>query len=204
MLIQAAILLATWYIDLEDRDGMTYWIGVAISLSFTIGLHRYDDYSSVPPCPFPPSLRRLWKCIWWSVRFREIWTAQGFGRPLRVHSEDCDVPLPTVDEVFGMDLDACTPEVRKFLPANLHKLALLWLNAIGLSLLLESILIQYYRPRLALPTIFVRDQLEEAINRSRTQLKDIGTASSSVLSLHASHVDAYHRYVTDREFPEMI
>lgn len=199
-LIQTAILLATWYVDLEDRDGMTHWIGIAISLSFTIGLHRYDDYSSVPPCPFPTSLRRLWKCIWWSIRFREIWTAMGFGRPLRINSEDCDVPLPTAHEVFGPDLDADTSEMRHFLPADLHNLALLWLNTLELSLLVESILLHYYRPRSPLQSVFVRSELEESINRCRAQLKTIGIANSPILSLHVSHVDSYHWYVFDQPF----
>ena len=50
VMIQSALLLGSaWYIDLEDRDGMWSWIGVALNLSFTIGLHRRDNYDSIVP-----------------------------------------------------------------------------------------------------------------------------------------------------------
>lgn len=57
--------------DLEDRDGMSHWLGVAISLSFTIGLHRKDSFDSMTPRPFSNSIRRLWKCLW-SVKSHSV------------------------------------------------------------------------------------------------------------------------------------
>lgn len=39
-LIQSVILLAFWFVDAEDRNGSWHWIGIAISLCQTIGLHR--------------------------------------------------------------------------------------------------------------------------------------------------------------------
>lgn len=37
---QSAVLLSFWYADLEDRCGSWHWIGVAIGVCQTIGMHR--------------------------------------------------------------------------------------------------------------------------------------------------------------------
>jgi len=99
-LIQSAILLAIWYVDLEDRDGTWHWMGVAISLCHTIGLHRASNFDQVSSTPFPPSQRAIWKRIWWCLYYREAFAALGFGRPMRVNIDDCDLPVPTVSEAL--------------------------------------------------------------------------------------------------------
>lgn len=184
MLIQSALLLSSaWYIDLEDRDGLTHWIGVAISLSFTMGLHRKDDYDSLVPCPYPKAVRRVWKCLWWSIMCREAWVALGSGRPMRVDSEDCDLPIPAVQDVFG-DLDGIPPELRCYLPPNPLELASVWINLLHLSMVVERILKRYYRPRSATPSPSQMRDEELAIWSSRERFESTNkTQSSHMLSL---------------------
>lgn len=194
VLIQSALLLSSWYIDLEDRDGMTHWIGIAMSLAFTIGLHRKDDLPPIPSCPFPHSLRRLWKCLWWSIVSREIWTAFALGRPMRVHSEDCDVPLPSVIEVFGEDVASLPVEVSKFLPPDLIHLSEIWINFLELSLLLEKVLTRYYRPRCSPPSLPQIHSDENEILSCRSRLPGSGTGGFNCLSLHISYLKTCYKY----------
>jgi hypothetical protein len=92
-------------------------------LSFSLGLHRANNYDTISPCPFPRSLRRLWNVVWWTILYREIWTAQGFGRPLRLNSEDCDAPFPAPEDVYGEDLHELPEEMQVYLPSDLANLA---------------------------------------------------------------------------------
>ena len=94
ILMIAALCLAMWYVDLEDRDGSWHWIGTAINLCHTIGLHRASNYASMPSCPFSAGQRSLWRRIWWTTYQRETVLATGFGRPMRVHIDDCDEVMP--------------------------------------------------------------------------------------------------------------
>lgn len=194
--IQSAILLASsWYIDLEDRDGMTHWLGVAISLSFTIGLHRKNNFDNITPRPFSNSMRRLWKCLWWSIMYREAFTALGFGRPMRVDSDNCDVPIPSVQEVFGSSMDGIPDEIRANLPQGTIEMAALWINLLELSLLLERVLKRHYRPRSIPASPLELEDEEQAILSCRDRLLNLRTSDSAVLTMHAGHLKTYYKSV---------
>lgn len=193
VLIQCALLLGySWYIELEDRDGMSHWVGIALHLSFTIGLHRANNFDSMNPCPFSPALRRLWNCLWWSVLYREIWTSMGFGRPLRVNSEDCDAPFPSADEVYGtQDLADLPEELQTYLPTDLNNLAQLWLNFLELTLLLERILKRHYRPRSVLSSPSQLDEQEKTILACRDRMFACMNSTDPILAVHAAHLKTY-------------
>ena len=193
VLMQSALLLSTWYIDLEDRDGLTHWTGIAMNLAYTIGLHRTDKYDDVQPPPFPNSIRRIWRNIWWSIYYRDIWTAFGLGRPMRVNSDDCDVPMPRSDHVFGADIASLPPEIRPFVPEHLVDLAEVWLNFLELSARLEHVLKTYYRPRSPRPTLKQIEQDEHSIMLCRERLAMPRFHDAPVLALHVLHVRAYYR-----------
>lgn len=179
--------------DLEDRDGMTHWLGVAISLSFTIGLHRKDNFDAITPRPFPNWLRRLWKCLWWSILYREAFTAMGFGRPMRIDSENCDVPIPSVQEVFGQNLDGVPDEIRAGLPHGTLEMAALWINLLELALLLERVLKRHYRPRSVPASLEELEDEENAIFQCRDRLLNLKTSDSPVLAIHAAHLKTYYK-----------
>jgi hypothetical protein len=179
--------------DLEDRDGMTHWLGVAISLSFTIGLHRKDNYDKISPQPFPNKMRQLWKCLWWSIMYREAFTALGFGRPMRIDSENCDVPIPSVQEVFGPSLDGIPDEIRGSLPHGTIEMAALWINLLELSLLLERVLKRHYRPRSVPASPAELEEEETAILSCRDRLLSLKTSDSPVLAIHAAHLKTYYK-----------
>ncbi|POS71398.1 cutinase transcription factor 1 beta [Diaporthe helianthi] len=88
VLVQALLLMTYWYETPDDQKDTWHWMGVAISLAHTIGLHRNPDNNTMPP-----RRQRLWKRIWWSCFMRDRLIALGMRRPTRIKDEDFDVPM---------------------------------------------------------------------------------------------------------------
>lgn len=82
-----------WYETPDDQKDTWHWMGVAISLAHTIGMHRNPETSNMEP-----SKKKLWKRIWWSCFMRDRLVALGMRRPTRVKDEDYDVPMLTEDD----------------------------------------------------------------------------------------------------------
>ncbi|KAF8462143.1 fungal-specific transcription factor domain-containing protein [Kalaharituber pfeilii] len=99
-LVQALLLMTYWYETPDDQKDTWHWMGVAISLSHTIGLHRNPENSTA----LDAKRKKLWKRIWWSCVMRDRLVALGMRRPTRIKSEDCNVPMLTLDD-FEIDMD---------------------------------------------------------------------------------------------------
>ena len=93
-LIQSLLLMTYWYETPDDQKDSHHWMGIAVSLSHTIGLHRNPEKSSSIDAP----RRRLWRRIWWSTYMRDRLIALGMRRPTRIKSKDFDVPMLTIDD----------------------------------------------------------------------------------------------------------
>merc|ERR1712000_446007 len=92
-LVQSLLLMTYWYETPDDQKDTWHWMGVAISLAHTIGLHRNPENSNMEPAK-----KKLWKRIWWSCFMRDRLIALGMRRPTRVKDEDYDVPMLTEDD----------------------------------------------------------------------------------------------------------
>ncbi len=77
-----------WYETPDDQKDTWHWMGVAISLAHTIGLHRNPATSNEPP-----RRQQLRKRIWLSCFMRDRLVALGMRRPTRVKDGDFDVPM---------------------------------------------------------------------------------------------------------------
>ena len=99
-LVQALLLMTYWYETPDDQKDTWHWMGVAISLSHTIGLHRNPTKSLA----LDGKGKKLWKRVWWSCVMRDRLVALGMRRPTRIKSEDCDVPMLTLED-FDIDID---------------------------------------------------------------------------------------------------
>ncbi|KAI0814379.1 fungal-specific transcription factor domain-containing protein [Xylaria sp. FL0064] len=88
LLVQGLLLMTYWYETPDDQKDTWHWMGVAISLGHTIGLHRNPANTNMPP-----ERRKLWKRIWWSCFMRDRLIALGMRRPTRIKDEDFDVPM---------------------------------------------------------------------------------------------------------------
>lgn len=82
-----------WYETPDDQKDTWHWMGVAISLAHTIGLHRDPEKSSMDI-----KKQRLWKRIWWSCFMRDRLVALGMRRPTRIKDEDFDVPMLSLSD----------------------------------------------------------------------------------------------------------
>lgn len=155
-LLQSAILLGFWFSDAEDRTASWHWTGVAISLAQTLGLHRglvNQECSRIPM-----NRQRLWRRIWWVCFFRDRWLSLGMGRPMRINSEDCDVAMPSVEDVMSEARNLPESAFATYLPSDLEDLTSCWLTLIHLSTVLGDILAKVYRPRKAkLPANEIED-----------------------------------------------
>lgn len=67
-IIQSVSLLAFWYSDLGERTESWHWMGIAISLSQTLGLNRDPDRGQYNT-RLSERQRQLWRRIWWSEYF---------------------------------------------------------------------------------------------------------------------------------------
>ncbi|TQV91060.1 C6 transcription factor (Ctf1B) [Cordyceps javanica] len=90
VLVQSLLLMTYWYETPDDQKDTWHWMGVAISLAHTIGLHRKPGANSMTT-----GKRKLWKRIWWSCFMRDRLIALGMRRPTRIKDEDFDVPMLT-------------------------------------------------------------------------------------------------------------
>lgn len=88
VLVQALLLMTYWYDTPDDQKDTWHWMGVAISLAHTIGLHRNPGTICMSPAK-----QKLWKRIWWSCFMRDRLIALGMRRPTRIKDEDFDVPM---------------------------------------------------------------------------------------------------------------
>ncbi|KAI0129950.1 transcription factor CTF1 [Xylariales sp. AK1849] len=111
ILVQSLLLMTYWYETPDDQKDTWHWMGVAISLAHTIGLHRNPANTNMSP-----RKQKLWKRIWWSCFMRDRLIALGMRRPTRIKDEDFDVPMleesdfeigPLADDVQVVNHD-CT------------------------------------------------------------------------------------------------
>lgn len=93
-LIQSLLIMTYWYETPDDQKDSHHWMGIAVSLAQTIGLHRNPEKTA----SIDPAKQKLWKRIWWSTYMRDRLIALGMRRPTRIKAGDFDVPMLTVDD----------------------------------------------------------------------------------------------------------
>ncbi|KAJ9628263.1 hypothetical protein H2204_009380 [Knufia peltigerae] len=86
--VQAVFLISFWWNGPTDQKDTWHWLGIAISLALTLGMHRSTEHSDMKPKD-----RSLWKRIWWSLFAEDKHAATALGRPVHIRKEDCDVEL---------------------------------------------------------------------------------------------------------------
>ncbi|KAM0723159.1 hypothetical protein Q7P37_001359 [Cladosporium fusiforme] len=141
-LIQSLLIMTYWYETPDDQKDSHHWMGIAVSLAQTIGLHRNPE-------KMDPARRKLWKRIWWSTYMRDRLIALGMRRPTRIKTGDFDVPMLTVDD-FEI---AALPEESSCIPSDCtlfydvekqRQLAVLCIEKAKLCICISSVLsVQY-------------------------------------------------------------
>lgn len=145
-LIQCSLLMSFWYAAPDDPLGPWHWNGVAIGLCHSLGLHRKFKATPTHQAPFSETKQSLWRRIWWTCYVRETWLALSYGRPLRIDCEDCDAPVPSVEDILH-EPDVVSRDIELlYLPAELEASARAYVEMIKLSLTLAKVLANHYRP----------------------------------------------------------
>jgi hypothetical protein len=91
--VQAVFLISFWWNGPTDQKDTWHWLGVAISLALTLGMHRSTKHSDMKPKD-----RCLWKKIWWSL-FAEVGDLVMFdNHKLTSHSRTSMRPPPLADQ----------------------------------------------------------------------------------------------------------
>ncbi|KIX06769.1 uncharacterized protein Z518_04745 [Rhinocladiella mackenziei CBS 650.93] len=109
-IIQAALLMSYWNETPGDNKGGWHWMGIAVSLALTLGMHRKTEYTVIS------RETRLYKRIWWACYIRDRMLALGMSRPLRIKDHEFDTPMLTLGD-FEID-DFATEHVDPFLSPN--------------------------------------------------------------------------------------
>ncbi|KAI1435942.1 fungal-specific transcription factor domain-containing protein [Xylaria sp. CBS 124048] len=104
LLVQGLLLMTYWYETPDDQKDTWHWMGVAISLGHTIGLHRNPANTNMPL-----KRQKLWKRIWWTCYMRDRLVALGMRRPTRIKTEDFDVPMLSEED---FDLEVLPDHIR--------------------------------------------------------------------------------------------
>ncbi|KAJ5782825.1 Transcription factor [Penicillium paradoxum] len=145
VLLQSALLLGFYHSEADTHTQPWYWLGVAISLCQTIGLHR----CSAAVCansPIPVQQQRLWRRLWWTCFYRDRWLSLTMGRPLRININDCNTAMPSADDMLGDFTGLPESIVAAYIPKDLPQLAEYWVMTIQLTQLLGDTLTLSYQP----------------------------------------------------------
>lgn len=127
VIIQAVFLMSfRWDNPIKPKDRW-HWLGIAISLAVTIGMHRSDVVSNLPL-----EQARLWRRIWWSLYTEDKHAAAALGRPMHTHAADCDLDLLEIADFegeafgFGDEFTRSMPTVVLHYPVCLFGLSKIW------------------------------------------------------------------------------
>lgn len=169
-LLQSVILMGFWYTDSHDLTGAWYWIGIAIGLCQSLGFHRCPQETHRGQRP-PETRQRLIRRIWWTCVVRDRWVSLAKGRPMRIHDEDCDAPLPQTGDILHEFADVSAAARDKFLPApaQLEALAGMWIRLVEISALLGRILRAHYSVKGPRPSLQDIESYELELQRCAAQ-----------------------------------
>ncbi|KAI3572725.1 cutinase transcription factor 1 alpha [Fusarium oxysporum f. sp. albedinis] len=154
--IQALFLMSFWRAGALLQKDTRHWLGAAVSLAQTKGLHRGSSQDA------RSKLQRLRKRIWWSLYIRERQCAAALGLPPRIRDEDCDVEALN-DADFQETFD---PTIS---PTQAQEFICYMVEMSVLSRMLGRIIDQDFIPSKRLTTTG-RHEIKEAITSWRTSL----------------------------------
>ena len=158
-IVQALFLMSFWWATPMDQKDTWHWLGNAISLALTLGMHRSTRASDMNRRD-----QRLWKKIWWSLFAEDKHAAAALGRPVHIHLHDTDVePLEENDLEDDFAPYAFGHQER------VHVLYAVHLTR--LSTIVESIIEKApYRPHGSIPNRATPERFEDMLQQWEVEL----------------------------------
>lgn len=137
-MVQAALILGYWHPDSTDRFEAWHWTGIAISMCQSMRMHR-SNLAGRSRGALPDSRRALARRIWWCCVVRDRWLAVIKDRPTRISLEDCDVEMPTPQDVAN-ELNQIDRSTRdKYFELTPETIGNLWCQLVQLSITLGKV-----------------------------------------------------------------
>ncbi|KAG6089045.1 Cutinase transcription factor 1 beta [Claviceps sp. LM218 group G6] len=178
VLVQSLMQMTYWYETPDDQKDTWHWMGVAISLAHTIGLHRNPGTTSMST-----SKQRLWKRIWWSCFMRDRLVALGMRRPIRIKDQDFDVPMLTESDFdiqpLQEGISVVPAECTLIRDVNMQReLAVMCISKAKLCLCISHMLkVQY--------SVLIRDKMKPENTTNSTMMLFPNSQADNVDSVHS-------------------
>ncbi|KAJ6008619.1 hypothetical protein N7522_003635 [Penicillium canescens] len=189
VLLQSALLLGFYHSEADTHTQPWYWLGVAISLCQSIGLHRFSS-AVCATSPIPEQQQRLWRRLWWTCVFRDRWLSLTMGRPLRINMNDCNTMMPSADDMLSDFVEL--PGSTAFIPRDLPQLADYWVTMIQLTQLLGDTLTLSYQPFGPSPSFQQVEELERKIMLFQLP-NNHDTGSSPFATFYLYHLELHYQ-----------
>jgi hypothetical protein len=191
-----------WYTDAQDHTGAWYWIGIAITLSQSLGLHRCPQLTNRSQRP-SEARQRLIRRIWWTCLIRDRWLSLAKGRPMRIHDEDCDITMPLVDDILN-ELGTISVRARaQFVPADSEMLAQMWIRLVKISTSLGRILRVHYRVNGPNPDVEDIDKYAEEL-QDCAQREILSDNANDILLLNAYQLEMFYQCAPNYKYLSLI
>lgn len=132
--------------------------------------------------------------IWWACVIRDRWVSLARGRPMRIHNEDCDTPLPVVEDVMN-ELESVSGRARSnFVPVESRALAEMWIRLVRICDTLGNILRVHYRVNGVIPSITEIDRYAQEL-QALAQDDAVPVGSSDSLSINGIQINLLYQFV---------
>jgi hypothetical protein len=104
LFVEVLSLIAPYMQNLNRRDAAFLYIGLALRMAISLGLHLETD-----DCTIDVVEREHRRRVWWSVYSMDRIISVKSGNPISIHDEDIDVSLPS--PIHGFDVNPSPPNV---------------------------------------------------------------------------------------------
>ncbi|KAF0388842.1 fungal-specific transcription factor domain-containing protein [Gigaspora margarita] len=114
--VQAFILLALYCYGTAQGAKTYMYIGIAIRMAHSLGLHKLDDITPNSSSDDKGSedvfiAKETKRRTFWSCFMFDRFSSCALGRPLIIQEEDCDVRLPCIESVWAMESPYNSPAI---------------------------------------------------------------------------------------------
>lgn len=191
VLLQSALLLGFYHSGADSHTQPWYWLGVAISLCQSIGLHRCSS-AECATSPIPKQQQRLWRRLWWTCVFRDRWLSLTMGRPLRINMNDCNTMMPSADDMLSDFVELPESMSAAYIPRDLPQLADYWVTMVHLTQLLGETLTLSYQPFGPSPSFQQVEDLERKILLFQLP-QSHDTVSSPLATFYLYHLQLHYQ-----------
>ncbi|KAJ5120553.1 Transcription factor [Penicillium bovifimosum] len=191
VLLQSALLLGFYSSEAGTYTQPWLWLGVAISTSQSMGLHRCSA-AVCATSPIPVQQQCLWRRLWWICFYRDRWLSLTMGRPLRINKNDCNTAMPSADDMLS-EFSALPESISaSYIPEDLSQLAEYWVTMVELTRLLGDTLTLSYQPFGPSSSFRQVEGLEKEIVRFRLPETKV-VAHSPLATFYLYHLQLHYQ-----------